>query len=343
MTIALVSENLKSTTKQFPAEGDYLSVACDVLENEAQALIAMKQSLGEPFSQAVDCLLSIEGRVIVTGMGKSGHVARKIAATLASTGQPAYFVHPAEASHGDLGMITEQDLVIALSNSGETHELANLLDYAKRFRIPVISISRKGDSTLSRLANVALVIPDHPEACPMGLAPTTSTTMMMALGDALAVALLKARGFSPADFKVYHPGGSLGGKLQRVRAKMHQGKSLPLVQATTPMMDALLAISEKGFGCVGVCQDIETDEALSAPLIGVITDGDLRRHMGDHLLQLTAEQVMTPNPTVIQSDTLMTEALALMNYKKITSLFIVDDNRPVGIIHIHDFLRSGVV
>ncbi len=322
---------------------NHLLAAHEVLNNEAQALLAMKDSLGDSFTQAVDHLLSIQGRAIITGMGKSGHVARKIAATLASTGQPALFVHPAEASHGDLGMITNQDLVIALSNSGETHELANVIDYTKRFRIPLISITRKENSTLSRIADIALVIPDLPEACPMGLAPTTSATMMMALGDALAVALLKARGFSQTDFNIYHPGGSLGGKLQRVRTKMHQGDSMPLVQATSTMADVLLMISKKGFGCVGVCQIPKTTNSLFGPLMGVITDGDLRRHMGDGLLKLSAEEVMTPHPTVIHSDMLMTEALALMNYKKITSLFIVDNNIPIGIIHVHDFLRSGVI
>jgi arabinose-5-phosphate isomerase len=271
-------------------------------------------------------------------MGKSGHVARKIAATFASTGQPAQFVHPAEANHGDMGMITEDDLVIALSNSGETQELAGLLDYAKRFHIPLVSLTRKKESTLSRLADLSLVIPDYPEACPMGLAPTTSTTMMMALGDALAIALLKAKGFSEQDFKVYHPGGNLGSKLERVHAKMHRGDLLPLVSIDTPMTDVILKISEKGFGCVGVCESTVQDS-----LVGVITDGDLRRHMGDHLLTLTASDVMTPNPTVIAPDMLMSEALALMKYKRITSLFIVEDNRPIGIIHIHDFLRNGVI
>lgn len=315
---------------------DYTSIARDVLENEIEALKVMKEALGSSFSQAISLLLSVQGRVIVTGMGKSGHVARKIAATLASTGQPSYFVHPAEASHGDLGMITEQDLILALSNSGETHELSNVLEYAKRFRIPLISMTRKSESTLSRLATVALVIPDCPEACPMGLAPTTSTTMMMALGDALAIACLKARGFSALDFKIYHPGGSLGSKLQRVRSKMHQGNSLPLVSPETLMSDVLLIMSEKGFGCAGVCDS-------SGHLIGVITDGDLRRHMGQSLFEMSAEQVMTMNPSVIEEDMLMSEALALMNDKRITSLFIVDNNKPIGIIHIHDFLRSGVV
>lgn len=315
---------------------DFVSIAHEVLDNEIQALTEMKTSLGTAFAQAVSLLLSIKGRIIVTGMGKSGHVGRKIAATLASTGQPAYFVHPAEASHGDLGMITELDAVIALSNSGETHELSNVLDYAKRYRIPLISMTRKEDSTLHRLSDVSLVIPDSPEACPMGLAPTTSTTMMMALGDALAIALLKSRGFSATDFKIYHPGGSLGSKLQRVRSRMHDGSALPLVTNTHPMSEVLLVISEKGFGCAGVCGE-------SGDLIGVITDGDLRRHMGENLLHMTAEQVMTPAPTVIEGDLLMSEALSLMNFKRITSLFIVDNNKPIGIIHIHDFLRSGVV
>lgn len=349
MSIATATKDtMIKTNSQFQSSDSdmtHLAVARDVLLNEAAALHAMIDSLGQPFCNVINLIQKIRGRVIVTGMGKSGHVARKIASTLASTGQPALFVHPAEASHGDMGMITQDDLVLALSNSGETAELANVIDYTQRFSIPLVAMTRREESTLNRLATISLVLPDQREACPMGLAPTTSTTMMLALGDAIAVALLNSRGFSPADFKVYHPGGSLGGRLHRVKERMHQGTNIPLVTAMSSMGDVILMISEKGFGCVGVLNDQNA-------LMGVITDGDLRRHMGDTLLTLTAQEVMTTNPLTITSDMLMTEALALMNNKRITSLFVVDHNEinghpimgaPVGIIHVHDFLRTGVV
>lgn len=343
MSLTLVTSNESTKLKheeaseEICAKIDHLEVARDVLTNEIDALIVMKASLGDSFTQLIDLICSIEGRVIVVGMGKSGHVARKIAATLASTGQPSLFVHPAEASHGDMGMITRQDLVLALSNSGETMELANVIDYTRRYSIPLVAITRREDSTLSRVAEISITLPDYPEACPMGLAPTTSTTMMLVLGDAIAVALLKARSFSPADFKIYHPGGSLGGRLHRVKDKMHKGASVPLVTLETPMSQVILTISEKSFGCVGVVDS-------KGALVGVVTDGDLRRHMGNGMLTLTAHQVMTQDPSTIPSDMLMTEALAFMNHKKITALFVVDsENIPVGVIHVHDFLRVGVV
>lgn len=313
----------------------HISTARDVLTNESEALREMATNLDYPFADVVDLLLSIKGRIITTGMGKSGHIARKIAATFASTGQPSFFVHPAEANHGDMGMITTQDAVIALSNSGETGELANIIEFTHRFNIPLVGITRNSESTLHKLSTHPICLPRYPEACPMGLAPTTSTTMMLALGDALAVALLNARGFTAADFKTFHPGGSLGGKLRKVRECMHTDKRLPLAKTADSMRQVLITMSEKGFGCAGVINSQEE-------LIGVITDGDLRRHMQANLLDKTAEEIMTSSPLTITADTLMTDALALMNHKRITSLFIVVDNKPIGIIHVHDFLRVGI-
>lgn len=313
----------------------HLDAALDVLKNEADALQVMASHLDHHFSDVVDLLLSTKGRVIVTGIGKSGHVARKIAATFASTGQPAFFVHPAEANHGDMGMITPDDVVIALSNSGETAELANLIDFTRRFNIPLVGMTRNPESTLHTHSSHPLCLPKHPEACPLGLAPTTSTTMMLALGDALAVALLTARGFTHTDFKTYHPGGALGGKLRKVEDCMHTGNVLPTCNEQDLMQDVILTMSQKGFGCVAVVN-------ASGKLTGIITDGDLRRHMGSDLLQQPARAVMTQNPTTISGTMLMTEALALMNNKRITSLFILEDNKPIGVIHVHDFLRAGI-
>lgn len=315
---------------------DYLTFAKQVLQTEAEAILETISSLGSEFNSVINLILNSEGRVIVTGMGKSGHVARKIAATFASTGQPSIFVHPAEASHGDMGMITPQDIVIALSNSGETVELANIIEYTRRYQIPLVAVTRRETSSLTQHADYSLILPDSPEACPMNLAPTTSTTMMLALGDAIAVTLLKARKFTAADFKIFHPGGSLGGRLHKVEDKMHPITSLPLVTATDKMHNAIVIMSEKGFGCVGVVND-------QGYLIGIITDGDLRRHMGTDLLQHTASEVMTANPTTVNKSLLMTEALALMNKKKITSLFVLENHVPIGIIHIHDFLRAGII
>ncbi len=314
----------------------YLESAREVLLNEAQAIAQIAQILDDSFGQVVDLILNSSGRVIVTGMGKSGHIARKIAATFSSTGKPSIFVHPAEASHGDMGMITLQDVVLALSNSGETAELADIIEYTRRYQIPLIALTRRPDSTLGRHADYIFVLPDSPEACPMNLAPTTSTTMMLAFGDALAVSLLKAREFTADDFKVFHPGGNLGSKLHKVADKMHTGIALPLIHITDLMDKALVLMSEKGFGCVGILNE-------SSHLIGVITDGDLRRHMNANLLSHTVGEVMTKNPTTIEGCLLMTEALALMNHKKITALFVVENNVPIGIIHIHDFLRAGII
>ncbi len=315
-----------------------LARARSVLANEADALLRLADALDGQFSAVVDCLLAVTGRVVATGMGKSGHVARKIAATLASTGTPALYVHPGEASHGDLGMIAPGDAVLALSNSGETQELGDVIAYAKRHGIPLIAITGVADSTLGRAATNALVLPPIEEACPMGLAPTTSTTMMMALGDALAVAALERRGFTPDRFRGFHPGGKLGRVLVTVSELMHGGDALPLIDAESTMADALIAMTAKGFGCVGVID-------ATARLVGIVTDGDLRRHMGPGLPAQPVRAVMTANPKTIAPQALGVEALRAMNApdRRVTALFVVEDGRPVGLVHIHDLLRAGIM
>lgn len=309
-----------------------------VLRLEARALDALGESLGPSLDAAVALLAGTTGRVVVSGMGKSGHVGRKIAATMASTGTPAQFVHPGEASHGDLGMIIPGDSVLALSNSGETAELGAIVAHARRFGIPLVSIIGRAGSTLGRDSDVALVLPQVEEACPLGLAPTTSTTMQLALGDALAVILLMRRGFGPEDFRVFHPGGKLGARLSRVADLMHGADELPLAGPEMPMADALVAMTARRFGCLGI-----TDAA--GRLIGIITDGDLRRALqpGGALLSQKTGEIMTREPRGIMPDALAVEALRRMNEGRITSLFVVDDAaRPVGILHIHDLLRAGV-
>ena len=298
---------------------------------------ALANGLGEPFAAAVTLLREAGGRVVVTGMGKSGHVGRKIAATLASTGTPAHFVHPAEASHGDLGMVQPEDVVIALSWSGETAELAAIVAHTRRFRVGLIAITANADSALGREADVALVLPKAQEACPNGLAPTTSTTMQMALGDAIAVALLEARGFSRQDFYVYHPGGKLGAQLKTVESIMHRDAALPLLGLDAELPDVVEMMSAKGFGCA-----IVTDP--DGHLAGVITDGDLRRKLlGGGLSGRRARDVMTREPRRITPDTLAVEALELVNRSRITALIVADAaGRPVGLVHVHDLLRLGV-
>ncbi|HTI83625.1 MAG TPA: KpsF/GutQ family sugar-phosphate isomerase [Acetobacteraceae bacterium] len=320
------------------AGADDLSVARRVLRIEAAGLQALAGSLGSSFAKAVELMASASGRVAVSGMGKSGHVGRKIAATLASTGTPALFVHPAEASHGDLGMIVPGDAVLALSNSGETVELADLVAHSRRFALPLVAVTARAGSALAQAADVALTLPVADEACPMGLAPTTSTTMQMALGDALAVALLTRRGFTEADFRQIHPGGRLGTRLRRVSDLMHGGDDVPLAPPDTAMDRALLLMTEKRFGCLGVIDG-------SRRLIGIVTDGDLRRAMGPDLLARRVGNVMTRSPRTIAPDALAAEALHVMNSRErpITSLFVVDAaGRPLGILHIHDLLRAGV-
>jgi len=314
--------------------GKIIEEAKRVLHAESDALKTLAEKLDGNFSAAIEKIKSVTGRVIISGMGKSGHVGRKIAATLASTGTPAYFVHPAEASHGDLGMIATGDAVLALSNSGETHELADLIAYTRRFEIPLIAITSGAESELARHADIALLLPKLPEACPLELAPMTSTTLMLGLGDALASALMVARGFTAYDYSHFHPGGKLGQKLLKVSDLMHSGNELPLCLPETSMKEVVVLMSATGFGCVGIVQDQK--------LSGIITDGDLRRHMSDHLLSARADQIMTPNPRTTWPDALAAEALAQM--KKITTLFVVNENAvPVGILHIHDLLRAGVV
>ena len=311
----------------------YIETARRVIGIEAEGLAQLAAGLGPEFDRAVDAILGATGRVIVSGMGKSGHVGRKIAATLASTGTPAQFVHPAEASHGDLGMVTAADVVLMLSNSGETPELADMIAHTRRFSIPLIGVASRPESTLLRQADVALVLPQAPEACGTGIVPTTSTTMTLALGDALAVALMEHRRFTPEHFRTFHPGGKLGARLAKVGDLMH--REVPLVPEDAPMPDALLTISRMGFGVTGVVDG-------SGRLVGIITDGDLRRHM-DGLLDHRAGEVMTRNPRSIAPDALAEAALAEMQARKITSLFALDgDGRPAGIIHIHDCLRAGI-
>src|SRR5436309_3380061 len=296
---------------------------------------ALQSDLRAPFVAAGDLICNAKGRLIVTGLGKSGHIGRKIAATFASTGTPAFFVHAAEASHGDLGMITADDVILALSWSGEQPGMKNLITYATRFGIAVIAMTAERDSTLSKAADVALALPKAREACPHNLAPTTSSLMMLALGDALAIALLEGRGFTSVDFSVLHPGGKLGAMLKFTRDLMHSGEAIPLKPLGTQMSDALVEMSSKGFGCVGIVD-------ARGHLVGIVTDGDLRRHMRPDLMTALVDDVMTKNPKTISRDLLASEALEILNSSKITALIVTDASRPVGIVHLHDILRAGV-
>jgi arabinose-5-phosphate isomerase len=314
--------------------------ALRTLDAEASGIAAiaaaLQGTLGPAFAAAVDLIRDAKGRVIVTGLGKSGHVARKIAATLASTGTPAFFVHAAEASHGDLGMITADDVIMALSWSGEQAEMKNLITYAKRFRIALVAMTSERDSTLSKAADIALTLPKAREACPHNLAPTTSSLMLLALGDALAIALLEGRGFTSVDFSVLHPGGKLGAMLKYTRDLMHGGDAVPLRPLGTRMSDALVEMSSKGFGCVGIVD-------ARGQIVGIITDGDLRRHITrPDLMTALVDDVMTKNPKTIGRDLLASEALEILNSSKITALIITDARKPVGIVHLHDILRAGV-
>lgn len=314
-----------------------LATARQVATDEARALDALAEGFDNRFADAVRLILEAKGRVIVSGIGKSGHIGRKIAATLASTGTPAHFVHPAEASHGDLGMLSKGDVVLAISNSGEAPELADLLLFTRRFDIPLIGLSSRPGSTLMTQADVHLQIPAMGEACGYGIVPSISTTLTLAMGDALAIAIMKYRDFRPENFRDFHPGGKLGARLSKVRDLMHEGSALPLVQDSTPMSDALIEISQKGFGVVGVT-------GAEGALVGIITDGDLRRHM-EGLLDHSAADVMTKAPTTIAPDALAEEAVAVMNARKITCLFVVDPQsgpEALGLLHIHDCLRAGL-
>lgn len=323
----------QSNTKEM-ANSD-LESARRVLKIEADALDVLAASLDGPFTAALDLIQNATGRVVVTGMGKSGHVGNKIAATMASTGQPAFFVHPGEASHGDLGMVQADDVVLALSNSGETAELSDIIAFTRRYRIGLIGMTGGKGSTLAESADVALVIPDSPEACSIGMAPTTSTTVMLALGDALAVCLLERKGFTAQDFRNFHPGGKLGQRLLKIADLMHGEDQVPLIGKEAPMSDALITMTQKSFGVVGVMDG-------NGMLLGIITDGDLRRHMSKDLMDKTAGEVMTQGCVTVAPTQIASEALAIMNERKITSLFCVENDKPVGILHIHDCLRAGV-
>jgi arabinose-5-phosphate isomerase len=313
-----------------------LETARRVLALEAEALSALAAAPPAGLAPAAETILACSGRVIVAGIGKSGHVARKIASTFASTGTRAMFLHPAEASHGDLGAVAPGDAVLALSNSGETRELADLIHYCKRFSIPLIAMTARADSSLAAQADMVIAVPAAPEACAETQAPTTSTTLMMALGDALAVAVLERRGFTASEFRHFHPGGALGGALKAVRDLMHTGAELPLAPPGMPMRQAAALISEKGFGCLGVV-------APDGRLAGMITDGDLRRRLADGLASRHVEEVMSADPVTVTADALASAALRTMNERRITQLFVVEDGRPVGLIHVHDFLRGGVM
>ena len=316
---------VQSALRTLDAEGSGIAAITAALQSDLRA----------PFTAAADLIRNAKGRLIVTGLGKSGHIGRKVAATFASTGTPAFFVHAAEASHGDLGMITPDDVIMALSWSGETVELKHLIDYSRRFRIGLIAVTTVSDSTLGRAADVVLAIPQAREACPHNLAPTTSTLMQAALGDALAIALLESRGFTAIDFSRLHPGGRLGAMLKFVRDIMHTGGEIPLAMVGTRMSEAIAEMTAKTFGCIAIAD-------RRGLLVGIITDGDLRRHMSANLLDLNVEQVMTSQPMTVRPDQLVSEALELLNSTNKTQLIVVDGGRPVGIVHFHDLLRAGV-
>ena len=313
-----------------------ISSAKMTISIEVEALKALESSLDESLTTALDIMQSSSGRIILTGMGKSGHIAKKIAASLASTGTPSFFVHPSEASHGDLGMITNDYVIIAISNSGESKELVDILNYAKRFGIKLIAITKNPQSSLGKAGDVILKLPSSKEACPLGLAPTSSTTATLVLGDILTVAMIERKGFSKEQFNQRHPGGKLGSVLQKVSDLMHVGDEIPLLPSTAGMHDVLLEMTSKRLGCVGFTNK-------DGDLIGILTDGDLRRCLSNDILTKKAEDVMTKNPKVISPDAMATEAVKLMHDKKITNIFAVADGKPVGVIHIHDCLNSGVV
>jgi arabinose-5-phosphate isomerase len=316
------------------AHTPHLNVAKRVITEELQGLQLLANTLPEFIEDIIELIKNLQGRLIFSGMGKSGHIAKKIASSFASTGTAALYIHPGEASHGDLGMITEKDIVFLMSNSGETSELFDMISYCKRFDIPIIAITMKSNSTLAKAATYAIILPVCPEASIVD-APTTSTLMMLALGDALMVAVHEAKGFTKEHFKIFHPGGKIGKNLLKVHDLMHKDKQLPMVKVDTPMSEVLLTMTGKGFGCVAVLNNQNT-------LVGIITDGDLRRHMNDNIIKLLAQDVMTLNPKTIESSALATEALAHMNNDQITILFVMEEGIVVGIIHIHDLLRAGI-
>ncbi len=326
---------MTSSQQKDMADADLLASGRNVLIAEGNALRVLAGQLNDSFIKAVRQLVACKGRVVVTGMGKSGHIARKISATMASTGTPSLFVHPGEASHGDLGMILPSDVVIAISNSGETAELSDLIDYTKRFSIPLIGVTSRSKSALGQAADILLLLPAEPEVGSLGLAPTTSTTLTLALGDALAVCALESKGFTAEDFRNFHPGGKLGKILQRVEDVMHRDLAVPLVRENDTMDHVIVVMTEKRFGCAGIVD-------ARGLLAGIITDGDLRRHMNNDITAKTASAIMTRNPMTVPPRLLAAEALKILNDNKRTQLFVVDDGKPVGIIHIHDLLKAGI-
>ena len=327
---------MSATIQQSQKELDRLS-AIRTIDSEIKAIEELKHSLdADSLTQALDFMQNSKGRIIITGMGKSGHIGKKIAASLASTGTPSFFVHPAEASHGDLGMITEDDVVIAISNSGESRELIDILNYCKRFGITLIAITKNPESSLAKTGDVVLVLPNNGEACPLGLAPTSSTTATLVLGDILTIGMLERKGFSKEDFNDRHPGGKLGAILKRVSDLMHTGQEMPLLDENSNMQAVLLEMTSKRLGCVGFINSQTGD------LTGILTDGDLRRCLSSKILEEKAVDLMTRNPKTISPNAMTAEALKIMHDKKITNLFVVENNKPVGVIHIHDLLNNGV-
>jgi len=330
-------EKLDQTQISTGAEAAIAS-ALRTIRTENEGLAALEQALGNglsgPFTEAVNAIIAAKGRLVVTGVGKSGHIGAKLAATFASTGTAAFFVHSAEANHGDLGMIDRDDVILAISWSGETAELKGVVNYSQRFRIPLIAITSREDSALGRAANIALILPKAAEACPHGLAPTTSTMLQLAIGDALAIALLEARGFTPSDFKTFHPGGSLGASLIHIRDIMHRGDRIPLVPVGTAMVDAMKVLAQKSFGCVVVVDD-------GGELAGIVTDGDISRNLHRSLAELAVDDIMTRKPKTVDQNMLATAALNAINENHIGALIVVEDNRPVGLVHFHDLLRIG--
>lgn len=337
LTVGVMTQH-DTTQEAAPAE-DVIASALRTIRTENAGLVALEEALSNglsaPFAEAVRTIVASKGRLVVTGVGKSGHIGTKLAATFASTGTSAFFVHSAEANHGDLGMVGRDDVILALSWSGETAELKGIVNYSQRFRIPLIAITSGEESALGRAANVALILPKAQEACPHGLAPTTSTMMQLAIGDALAIALLEARGFSPTDFKTFHPGGSLGASLTHVREIMHKGDRLPLVTVGTLMPDAMKVQAQKSFGCVIVVNDDGT-------LAGIITDGDISRNLSLNLSELAVDDIMTRKPKTVDQNLLASAALSILNEHHIGGLIVVEDNRPIGLVHFHDLLRIGV-
>lgn len=310
-----------------------------VVEQEEKALHVLREGLGKDFCDALDLIFCCKGRLVITGIGKSGHIGKKISATMSSTGTPSFFLHPAEASHGDLGALTREDVLLAISNSGESQELIDVLDYAGRHAIKIIAVTKNRDSFLGKQADICLQLPNEQEACPIGCAPTSSTTMTLALGDALAMALLDLRGFGAEDFRDFHPGGKLGSKLKRVKDLMHTGNELPVIGKNARMHEAIVEMTQKGLGCIAVAEE----EKGGLTLLGIISDGDLRRHMSSDLLEKSVQDVMTKNPTVIDLESLASKAVGIMNQKGITSLVVLNEQGFVaGLIHMHDCLRAGI-